>query len=131
MKSISWWKRPTELTIMGWQRRADDGSIWEMSASRNASRNRGLYRRGGVNTRERPAGTAHMDCGPPRGGLELSECLRHCLDEDVVLAGYVVSEEDMATSLSVGGMESEGAGRATLLSSSKFREILARLSPSG
>ena len=71
-----------------------------------------------------------MVCGPPRGDLELSDCLRHCLDEDGVVNGSVVSVEDMATSLSVDGMEREERdGRSAL--SSKFREILARLARVG
>lgn len=46
-----------------------------------------------------------MDCGPPRGDLELSDCLRHCLDEDVVVDGaYVVGMRIWATSLSWCGM---------------------------
>lgn len=66
-----------------------------------------------------------MGCGPPRGDLELSDCLRHCLDEDGVVDGSVVSVEDMATSLSVGGMEREGAGRALC----SFLKISGNLGP--
>lgn len=126
----SWWKCPAELTIGDWQRRARRCMSPRSSASRGASRSRGLYRRGGVITREQPAGAAHMDCGPPSGDLELSDCLRHCLDEDGVVNGSVVSVEDMATSLSVGGMEREGAGWA-LCSFLKISGNLGPLCPNG
>lgn len=49
-----------------------------------AARSRRLYRRRDVNTRELARLGRPTWCGPPRGDLELSDCLRHCLDESGV-----------------------------------------------
>ena len=49
--------------------------------------------------------------GPLQRNLELSDCLRHCLDgSDVMKEEGYGSLGNMATSLSLGGMGSEGAG---------------------
>lgn len=64
-----------------------------------------------MNTRELAGWSGPRVAGHSRGYLELSDCLRHCLDEDDVVNAVICDlVGDMATSLSLGGMRSEGAG---------------------
>jgi hypothetical protein len=72
---------PVERTMVELAGRPDDGSIAWSGASRYATRYSKLYRRRVEILVSWPAGTAHIVCGPPRGDLELSDSLRHCLDE--------------------------------------------------